>query len=233
MVLRIFTVVLAVLFATGARAEDKPELKTQGDKVSYSIGLSIGSNLKRQSIDVDMKVLTRGIQDGLSEADALLTDDEIREVMTKFQEDMKAKAEEERKMLAEKNLKDGEAFLSENKGKEGVVTLPSGLQYKILTKGKGGRPKATDTVTTHYRGTLVDGTEFDSSYSRNEPTSFPVGGVIAGWTEALQLMPVGSKWRLFVPPSLAYGERGAGQMIGPNATLIFEVELLSIGTAKP
>jgi FKBP-type peptidyl-prolyl cis-trans isomerase FklB len=222
---------LVLLFAAGVGAEEKPQLKSQSDKVSYSIGLSIGTNLKRQAIDVDMDWLSIGIKDALSGGDALLTDDEVKEVMNTFQEGMRAKLEEERGKLAEKNIKDGEVFLAENKKKKDVVTLPSGLQYKILKKGNGDIPKAADTVTTHYIGSLIDGTEFDSSYSREEPTSFPVGGVIAGWTEALQLMPVGSKWMLFVPSALAYGERGAGQAIGPNATLIFEVELLSINQA--
>jgi FKBP-type peptidyl-prolyl cis-trans isomerase len=141
---------------------------------------------------------------------------------------MKEKTIAHNKEVGDKNMKEGEAFLAENKKKEGVVTLPSGLQYKVITAGTGKKPKATDTVTTQYRGTLIDGTEFDSSYKRGQPTTFPVAGVITGWTEALQLMPVGSKWQLFIPSNLAYGPRGAGHLIGPNATLVFEVELLSI-----
>lgn len=144
--------------------------------------------------------------------------------MMAFQQEMSSKM----KNLAEKNTKEGEAFLEANKKKSGVITLPSGLQYKILKEGNGAKPTATQTVKCHYRGTLIDGKEFDSSYKRGEPTEFPVGGVIKGWTEALQLMPVGSKWELYIPSTLAYGERGAGQTIGPNAVLIFEIELLSI-----
>jgi FKBP-type peptidyl-prolyl cis-trans isomerase FklB len=149
--------------------------------------------------------------------------------MTAFQKEMMAKREQAGKEAGAKNKVEGEAFLAENGKKEGVVTLPDGLQYKILKEGDGAKPKATDTVTVHYRGTLISGTEFDSSYKRKEPVSFPVNGVIAGWTEALQLMKVGSKWQLFIPSTLAYGERGAGPDLGPNATLIFEVELISIG----
>ena len=219
---------IVVLFAAQVSAGNKIELKTDLDKVSYSIGLGIGTNMKRQSIDVNMEALTTGIQDALSGGDVLLTDEEVQKVMTDFQAKTRTQAEEAKKVAAETNLKEGEAFLTANKEKEDVVVLTSGLQYKVLQAGSGKMPKATDTVTTHYRGTLIDETEFDSSYSRGEPTSFPVGGVIAGWTEALQLMKVGAKWRLFVPSNLAYGERGAGQMIGPNAALIFEVELLSI-----
>ena len=162
----------------------------------------------------------------------LLTEQEIREITTAFQKEMMAKQEELNKKLGEKNKKEGEVFLAENKKKEGVKTLPSGLQYKVIKAGTGKKPKLTDTVTTNYRGTLIDGTEFDSSYRRGQPASFPVNGVIPGWTEALQLMEEGAKWQLFVPPNLAYGDRGAGRQIGPNATLIFEVELISIQEKK-
>jgi FKBP-type peptidyl-prolyl cis-trans isomerase FklB len=152
--------------------------------------------------------------------------------MAAFQKEMMAKQQELAKKLGEKNKKEGEAFLSENRKKEGIKALPSGLQYKVVKAGTGKKPKSTDTVTTHYRGTLIDGTEFDSSYRRGQPASFPVSGVIAGWTEALQLMEEGAKWQLFIPPNLAYGERGAGSQIGPNATLIFEIELISIQEKK-
>jgi FKBP-type peptidyl-prolyl cis-trans isomerase FklB len=152
--------------------------------------------------------------------------------MAAFQKEMMAKQQELAKRLGEKNKKEGEAFLSENRKKEGIKALPSGLQYKVVKAGTGKKPKSTDTVTTHYRGTLIDGTEFDSSYRRGQPASFPVSGVIAGWTEALQLMEEGAKWQLFIPPNLAYGERGAGSQIGPNATLIFEIELISIQEKK-
>ena len=216
------------LLAVPVQAADPSALKTQKDKVSYSIGLDIGTNFKKQSIEIDPDLLARGIRDAISDGKHLLSDEEIRAVMTAFQQEMQAKAATRVKELGDKNMKEGEAFLTGNKKKEGVVTLPSGLQYKVITAGNGKKPKSSDTVTTHYRGTLIDGTEFDSSYKRGQPASFPVNGVIAGWTEALQLMPVGSKWQLFVPTNLAYGPRGAGQTIGPNATLIFEVELLSI-----
>lgn len=227
MLFRFIAIVGLGLLSSSVYAADKSDLKTQKDKVSYSIGLDIGRNLKDQSIEIDPKLLSQGIQDAIS-GKHLLTDEEIQKVMSTFREEMQAKAAAQAKVVGDKNLKEGDTFLAENKKKKGVVTLPSGLQYKILTAGTGKKPKATDTVTTNYKGTLIDGTEFDSSYKRGEPASFPVQGVIPGWTEALQLMPVGSKWQLVVPPSLAYGPRGAGQAIGPNATLIFEVELLSI-----
>lgn len=227
MLFRFIAIVGLGLLSVSVYAADKSDLKTQKDKVSYSIGLDIGRNLKDQSIEVDPKLLSQGIQDAIS-GKHLLTDEEIQKVMATFQQEMQAKVAAQAKVIGDKNLKEGNAFLDENKKKKEVVTLPSGLQYKIITAGKGKKPKATDTVVTHYRGTLIDGTEFDSSHKRGEPASFPVEGVIPGWTEALQLMPVGSKWQLVVPPSLAYGPRGAGQAIGPNATLVFEVELLSI-----
>ena len=228
MVLRLMVAVVLVGFAGLAHAQDRPVLKTDKDKVSYSIGLDIGTNFKRQSVDLDSKALAAGIADGLSGGKPLLTEDEVRKVLAQFQQQMAAKAQQAAQQLAEKNQKAGEAFLAENKKKKGVITLPSGLQYQVIKEGTGKIPKATDTVTTHYRGTLIDGTEFDSSYKRGEPASFQVNGVIKGWTEALQLMKVGSKWQLFIPSNLAYGPQGAGQVIGPNATLIFEIELLSI-----
>ena len=224
-----FVAVVVLAFFTGlASAQDKVVLKTDKDKVSYSIGLDIGTNFKRQSVDLDAKALAAGIADGLSGGKPLLAEDEVRKVLAEFRQQMGAKAQQAAQQLAEKNRKEGETFLAENKKKKGVITLPSGLQYQVIKEGTGKIPKASETVTTHYRGTLIDGTEFDSSYKRNEPTSFPVNGVIKGWTEALQLMKVGSKWQLFIPASLAYGPQGAGQLIGPNATLIFEIELLSI-----
>ena len=228
MLFRFIAILSLGLLSVSAYAAEKADLKTQKDKVSYSIGLDIGKNLKDQSIEIDPKMLAEGVQDAISGGKRLLTEEEVKGVMMAFQQEMQAKAAAKAKVVGDKNLKEGEAFLAENKKKKGVVTLPSGLQYKIITAGTGKKPKATDTVTTNYKGTLIDGTEFDSSYKRGQPASFPVGGVIPGWTEALQLMPVGSKWQLFVPSTLAYGPRGAGQQIGPNATLIFEVELLSI-----
>jgi FKBP-type peptidyl-prolyl cis-trans isomerase FklB len=212
-------------------AADKPapvELKTTKDKASYSIGLSIGRNMKREGFDLDYSRLAAGIADGLR-GNAQLTDEQIGEVMEQFQKQHATEQAGRAKVAADKNKKEGAEFLAANKEKKGVVTTKSGLQYQILKEGKGPKPTKDDTVTTHYVGTLLDGTEFDSSIKRGEPASFPVGGVIGGWTEALQLMPVGSKWRLFVPSELAYGAHGAGRDIGPNATLVFEVELLGIG----
>jgi FKBP-type peptidyl-prolyl cis-trans isomerase len=223
----ISTLVIGLLGCQDAK-EKKPALDTQKQKVSYSIGLDIGRNCKQGEIDIDLAALVQGIKDAISDSTPMLTDAQVRETMQQFQQEMITKQSEKSNMVAEKNKKEGEAFLAENAKKEGVVTLPSGLQYKIIQQGSGRKPKLTDEVTTHYRGTLLDGTEFDSSYKRGEPTSFPVNGVISGWTEALQLMPVGSKWQLFIPSNLAYGMRGAGGTIGPNAALIFDIELIAI-----
>jgi FKBP-type peptidyl-prolyl cis-trans isomerase FklB len=234
MKLQLIAVLGFVLLVSQVSAEEKPVLKDQKDKVSYSIGMNIGNNLKKQAIDVNPDALVYGIKDALSGGKALITEQEVNDTLMAFQKEMASKQSERLKELGEKNKKEGEAFLAENKKKEGVITLPSGLQYKVIKEGTGETPKLTDTVTTNYRGTLIDGTEFDSSYRREQPATFPVKGVIAGWTEALQLMKVGSKWQLFTPSNLAYGERGAGRDIGPNTTLIFEVELLSIKEgAKP
>ena len=218
----------AVALSGAAFAADAPELKTDKEKISYSIGMDIGGNLKRGSIEVDPDMLAKGIKDSYGGGKTLLTEDQARQAIEGFQKTLMAKQAETMQKLSEKNKADGEKFLAENGKKEGVKTLPSGLQYKEIAPGTGKSPKTTDTVTTHYKGTLIDGTEFDSSYKRGEPVSFPVSGVIAGWTEALQLMKEGAKWQLFVPSNLAYGERGAGREIGPNATLIFEVELISV-----
>jgi FKBP-type peptidyl-prolyl cis-trans isomerase FklB len=212
-----------------AAAKPKPlTLSTQKDKVSYAIGMNMAKNLQKQSLDVEPDVVSRGLKDVLVGSKTLLTDDEARATLTTLQNDMRVKQQEKVQQVGQANKKEGEDFLAANKGKDGVVALPSGLQYKILKQGTGPKPSASDSVVCNYRGTLINGTEFDSSYKRGEPATFPVGGVIKGWTEALQLMPVGSKWQLFIPPDLAYGERGAGADIGPNSTLIFEVELLSI-----
>ena len=204
-------------------------LKTQKDKASYAIGLNIGKSMHKDSVEVDPNILLRGMKDGLAGAKPLLTDDEAKAAMVALQADLRKKGEEKMLIQGEANKKQGDAFLAENKTKDGVVTLPSGLQYKILKEGTGPKPTATDTVVCNYKGTLLDNTEFDSSYKRGQPATFPVSGVIKGWTEALQLMPVGSKWELFIPSDLAYGARGGpGGGIGPNATLVFEVELMSI-----
>ena len=217
-----FVVLGMLVFVSQVSAEEKQVLKNQKDRVSYAIGLNIGKNLagdlKKQSIDIDSNLLTKGIQDALTGAKPLLTDQEIQETMIAFQKEMMAKYK-----------KQGDDFLAENKKKEGVKTLPDGLQYKVIKAGAGKKPKADDTVTVNYRGTLIDGTEFDSSYKRGQPATFPVsGGIIPGWTEALQLMEEGATWQLFIPSDLAYGERGRPNAIGPNAALIFEVELVSI-----
>jgi len=209
-------------------AQKATTLKTQKDTVSYSIGVDIGKKMKSQSLDVNADLVGKGIRDALSGSVLVLTDKQMHDALMSFQQEMMAKQAENMKKVGEKNKKEGEAFLAENKKKPGVVTLPSGLQYKVIKEGTGKMPTAKDTVTTHYRGTLINGKVFDSSYDRGEPATFPVGGVIKGWTEALQLMKVGSKWQLFIPSELAYGERGTGQDIGPNATLIFDVELLDV-----
>jgi len=204
-------------------------LKTPKDKASYAIGMNIGKNLKRDSVEIDPAVLSRALRDVLTGNKLLLTDEEAKAALTALQTEVRAKEEAKVKAAAVENKKTGDAFLAANKTKEGVVTLPSGLQYKIIKAGTGPKPAAEDTVLCHYRGTLVDNTEFDSSYKRGEPLKIPVGGVIKGWTEAIQLMPVGSKWQLYIPADLAYGDRGApGSPIGPNSALIFDVELISI-----
>lgn len=221
MKLKLIVILGIVFWVSYVNAQENLALKSQKDKVSYIIGMDIGTNLKKQSIDIDSNILAKGVKDALSGGKPLLTEQEIQETMIAFQ-----------KEVMEKQKKRGEAFLAENKNKEGVKTLPSGLQYKVIKAGTGKTPKLNNTVTTHYRGTLIDGTEFDSSYKRGQPVSFPVSGVIPGWTEALQLMQEGAKWQLFIPPNLGYGERGAGGVIGPNATLIFEMELISIQEKK-
>jgi FKBP-type peptidyl-prolyl cis-trans isomerase FklB len=226
---RLAMAMCGVVALSGASfAADAPELKSEKEKISYSIGMDIGGNLKRGSVEVDPDLLARGLKDSYVGGKTLLTEDQARQAIADFQKTLMAKQAETMKKLSEKNKADGEKFLAENAKKEGVKVLSSGLQYKEITPGTGKSPKAADNVTTHYKGTLIDGTEFDSSYKRGQPATFPVSGVIAGWTEALQLMKEGAKWQLFVPSRLAYGERGAGQVIGPNATLVFEVELISV-----
>ena len=214
-------VALAGVALPGVAAE-RVELKTDMEKNGYSVGYDIGRSLKRQLPDVDAASTAQGLKDAIGGDAPALPDQEIQQ---RFADVRKESA----RRLPEMNMKAGEAFLARNKGGKGVKTTASGLQYKVIAAGKGKRPTAEDTVTVNYRGTLIDGTEFDSSYKRNQPASFPVKGVIAGWTEALPLMQEGAKWMLYIPAKLAYGERGAGPMIGPNSTLIFEVELLSIG----
>jgi FKBP-type peptidyl-prolyl cis-trans isomerase FklB len=203
-------------------------LNTQLQKVSYIIGLDIGKNLANQGIDIDSAALAAGVADSFNDSAVKLTESEIQTIMTSFQTELEAKQSKMKAAESDKNTAEGQAFLELNRSKEGVVALASGLQYREIKAGNGKSPKATDQVTTHYKGTLLDGTTFDSSYDRGEPAQFPVNGVIAGWTEALQLMKEGSVWELFIPSKLAYGERGAGGKIGPNATLVFTVELLKV-----
>jgi FKBP-type peptidyl-prolyl cis-trans isomerase len=214
--------------ATRAKTATPLTLKTEKEKFSYALGMNIGASMKRQSVTVDPAILARGLKDSLAGGKTVMTEDEARATLKQMQDEMRQKQQAKMQEEGSANKKEGEAFLAANKTKEGVVTLPSGLQYKILKEGTGPKPTSSDSVVCNYKGTLIDGKEFDSSYKRGQPATFPVTGVIKGWTEALQLMPVGSKWQLFVPPDLAYGERGAGADIGPDATLIFEVELMSI-----
>jgi len=214
--------------APAAKSQSPTTLSTPKDKLSYAIGLNIGRSLQKDDIAIDPEIVAQGFKDALAGGKTLLTDEEAKAAIVALQADLRKKQEETMKAAGDVNKKQGDAFLAANKAKEGVVTLPSGLQYKILTEGKGPKPAATDSVVCNYRGTLIDGTEFDSSYKRGQPATFPVGQVIPGWTEALQLMPVGSKWQLFIPPDLAYGERSPSPVIGVNSTLIFDIELLSI-----
>lgn len=228
--LHTITAVLAVLLlAAPAFAADRDlKLETEQDKVSYSIGLSIGQDFKRQGIEVDVDILSQAISDVLEDRELQLGQQEVQQTLMNFKKELTAKREAEKKEQAEKNLAEGKEFLEANAEKEGVVTRPSGLQYKILEEGSGESPTKESEVTVDYKGTLVDGTVFDSSYQRGKPATFGVSDVIAGWTEALPLMKEGAKWRLFIPAELAYGEKGAGPVIGPNATLIFDVELKEV-----
>jgi FKBP-type peptidyl-prolyl cis-trans isomerase FklB len=224
--------VASVLLAAPIGAQEKsPDLKDLKDKVSYSIGLNIGFNFKKQNIELNPDALIAGVKDALA-GKPKLDENQVRETMTTFTKEVT----EKQKQAGEKNKGDADKFLADNKSKPGVKTTASGLQYKVLKEGSGPQPAASDTVTVNYRGTLIDGTEFDSSYKRGEPATFPLQGVIKGWTEALQLMKKGAKYQLFLPPTLAYGDRGAPPDIGPNSALIFEVELVDIkpgGSAPP
>lgn len=207
-------------------------MKDMTEKFSYALGMNLGSNLHKQSVDINPEIFKRGMQDAIAGNKMLLTEAEANEVVKQMEASVREKMQGMAKEMGEKNKQEGTAFLEANKSKEGVVALPSGLQYKVLTQGTGPKPALSDVVVCNYRGTLLNGKEFDSSYKRGQPASFPVSGVIKGWTEVLQLMPVGSKYQLFIPPDLAYGERGAGADIQPNSTLIFEVELISIQDKK-
>lgn len=228
--MRVTLAMLAVLVALSfsSIAQKKAELKTQKQKASYGIGIDIGKNFKEQFPDVDVDAMVRGFRDALAGTKPAIDSAELVNVMRTFQEEMMKKRSEQMAAQGDKNKKDGDTFLAANAKKEGVVTLPSGLQYKVIKKGTGPTPTPKDTVECNYRGTLIDGKEFDSSYKRGQPASFVLGQVIPGWIQGLQLMSVGSKYEFYIPGNLAYGERGAGADIGPNATLIFEVELLGI-----
>lgn len=219
-----------VILCSGAQVfaadKEEKEMTTEKEKISYALGYNIGQNLKRD-FEVDLDAFFKGVTES-QEGKNSLSEEEMKQTMTAFQNKMREKQMVQMKASSEANKAAGEAFLKENKGKEGIVTLESGLQYKVITQGKGEKPDASATVKCHYKGTTIDGKEFDSSYKREQPASFKVGGVIKGWTEALQLMSVGSKWMLYIPSDLAYGDRGAGQAIAPGSTLIFEVELLDI-----
>ncbi len=204
------------------------ELKTEKDKLSYAVGMEMGMGVKSQGIDIDPNLLSQGLKDAISGAKPLMSQEELRTVITGLQEEMRQKQMQAMEAAASENKKTGDAFLADNGKKEGVTTLPSGLEYKIITAGDGKKPVETDTVLCNYKGTFLDGTEFDSSAQAGKPVPFQIKSVIPGFKEALQLMPVGSKWEIYIPSNLAYGERGAGNVIGPNATLIFEVELVSI-----
>jgi FKBP-type peptidyl-prolyl cis-trans isomerase FklB len=224
-----WTVVLGLaLLAVPAAAQDTPTFKTPKEKLGYALGMEIGEGFRKQALDLDPESVGKGFADAFSGRKTLLTEDEMHAVLSAAQAEYKQKQAALRAEKAQSALKDGAEFLAANKNKEGVVTLPSGLQYKILKAGTGEKPDADDAVVCNYRGTFIDGTEFDSSANHSGPATFTLKGLIRGWAEALQLMPVGSKWQLFIPPQLAYGENGAGQFIPPNSTVIYELELLSI-----
>ncbi len=223
----IISTVALGLFVGAVCAQDKPDLKDPTQRASYAIGADIANNFKRQGLDVDPKALAAGLADGYA-GKLSLTEAEMREALTKFRTEMMGKMEAKQKVDGDKNLKEGEAFLAANAKAPGVKVLPSGLQYKVIKSGTGKSPKATDRVKVHYHGTLIDKSVFDSSVERGQPATFGVNEVIPGWTEVLQLMKEGDKWQVFIPSKLAYGERAMPPKIGPNSTLIFEVELLSI-----
>jgi FKBP-type peptidyl-prolyl cis-trans isomerase FklB len=229
----IFRAILFIAFLSGiCLAAEKPELKGEKEKISYSIGYQIGGDFKRQGIDLAPDLLVKGLQDAIGGAEPRVPPQEMRKTLVDLKKKVVADEQKLHREQAGKNRAEGEAFLAANGKKEGVVTLPSGLQYKVLAAGKGKSPGPTDNVTVHYRGTLVDGTEFDSSYKRNKPAMFGVDRVIPGWKESLPMMKEGGKWRLFVPSKLAYGDRGAGSKIPPGSTLIFEIELISVQSGK-
>jgi len=216
---------LIVLFSSGAFAQESVKLESNSQKFAYYIGLRLGDNLKNQGLlKLDVEAVALGIRDFLDSAEPRLTNEEMQGAVAAYQQQM----QEERLAIAEKNRDAGKAFLEENKSREGVLVLESGVQYQVIAPGTGEKPTETDKVTVHYRGFLLDGTEFDSSFSRNEPTELEIAQVIAGWQETIKRMKVGAKWKVWIPSDLAYGLRGAGSKIGPNETLSFDIELLSI-----
>ena len=219
---------VVLLLPVCAAAQDATALKTEKERLSYAMGMDLGGQLKAQSVDIDPALFADGLKAALAGGKTLLTDAEAKSAIAQLQMARVAKQTVALQASGAKNKTEGDAFMAVNSTKAGVVALPSGVQYKVLTAGTGRKPALEDTVVCQYRGTLIDGKEFDSSYRRGQPASFPVKGVIKGWTEVLQLMPVGSKWQVVIPPALAYGERGAGADIGPNATLVFEIELVAI-----
>ncbi len=216
----------------GAASAAGPSLDSDKDKLSYALGLSLGTQMSADNMDIALDNFAIGFNHGMGEGEALMTTTEVQQRLQAFSQQRRDEQQAKMEKVAEENRQAGEQWLADNAEKDGVVVTESGLQYKVLTQGAGKKPSDTDTVSVHYRGTLLDGTEFDSSYSRGEPAEFPVNRVIAGWTEALQLMPVGSKWELYIPSDMAYGAAGTGREIGPNQTLMFEVELLDIKTAE-
>lgn len=217
-----------VLCAAGLQAQDASPLKTDKDKTSYALGVAVGKSFQAQGVEADPNLIAQGLKDAYTNGKLLISDDEFKALMTAFQQSMTEKQAAAKAAQADANKKAGVEFLAENAKKDGVMTTPSGLQYKVITAGTGTKPTDADTVTCQYRGTLIDGTEFDSSYKNGQPAVLEVGRVIPGFKEALKLMPVGSKYQFFIPADQAYGERGAGNVIGPNSALIFEIELISI-----
>ena len=218
---------LMAFVATSVQAEE-PKLESDRDKASYLIGRNIGETINRDGIKLNVENLVTGLREGLTGKDSKISEADAVKIMETFQAEMQKQAEAKAASASAENLAAGTKFLADNKKREGVKVTKSGLQYEVISAGKGAKPTPLDTVTVHYHGTLIDGAVFDSSVDRKTPATFPVNGVIAGWTEALQLMEVGAKYKLFIPADLAYGKSGAGRDIGPNSTLIFEVELLSI-----
>ncbi len=219
---------LSIIISGVCLAGEKPELKDEDDRIGYSVGYQIGGDFKQQGVDLNRDLLVKGVQDAMSGTKPLMTREEMRKTLVDLKKRIAADERKRRREEAKKVRREGEAFLAENGKKEGVVTLPSGLQYKVIAQGKGKSPRPNNEVTVNYRGTFIDGSEFDSSYQRGKPSTFRVESVIAGWKEAIPMMKEGSKWQLFIPAELAYGERGALPTIPPNAALIFEVELLRV-----